>query len=372
MSQAKVTHYELLPTQYDFLFGFDKEKLKEEKIYLDVSLYQGGFTCVPKDTEFLSPVGWVGIDKLTKEDKLAVYHQDGSIKFEYPKEVFKWKADKWYDFNTRFIHQTLCPNHKIVYWNDRHPDEIKTIRCEDYVQAGCNQHYKIKNYFKTNGNLTTGFTESELRVLVAYQADGYDYRKCHTNNTNRRIGFHLKKKHKIERLINLLEKTTKPYYDKERLQGIKKGYHDIFSELPLEGFKHFPKEWYQLNNRELSIIFDEVKFWDCSHKNGSNTYTYYSNSKSDRDFIQFVCASQGYCTTTYERTRNIKIEQQGKEYSYTNKKEYSVSWTKGKLLSMGKPEVRTAEGGEAKYCPSTSTGMWVARCKNHIFVTGNS
>ena len=43
MSQAKVTHYELLPTQYDFLFGFDKEKLKGEKIYLDVSLYQGGF-----------------------------------------------------------------------------------------------------------------------------------------------------------------------------------------------------------------------------------------------------------------------------------------------------------------------------------------
>ena len=121
MSQAKVTHYELLPTQYDFLFGFDKEKLKGEKIYLDVSLYQGGFTCVPKDTEFLSPVGWVGIDKLTKEDELAVYYQDGSIKFEHPKEVFKWKADKWYDFNTRFIHQTLCPNHKIVYWNDKRP-----------------------------------------------------------------------------------------------------------------------------------------------------------------------------------------------------------------------------------------------------------
>ena len=32
MSQAKVTHYELLPTQYDFLFGFDKEKLKGEKM----------------------------------------------------------------------------------------------------------------------------------------------------------------------------------------------------------------------------------------------------------------------------------------------------------------------------------------------------
>lgn len=43
MSNIKQTEYELLPTQYDFLFGFDKEKLKGKSTYLDVSLYQGGF-----------------------------------------------------------------------------------------------------------------------------------------------------------------------------------------------------------------------------------------------------------------------------------------------------------------------------------------
>lgn len=43
MSNIKQTTYELLPTQYDFLFGFDKSKLKESTTYLDVSLYQGGF-----------------------------------------------------------------------------------------------------------------------------------------------------------------------------------------------------------------------------------------------------------------------------------------------------------------------------------------
>ncbi len=43
MSQAKVTHYELLPTQYNFLFGYNPDKLKEDTVYLDVSLYQGGF-----------------------------------------------------------------------------------------------------------------------------------------------------------------------------------------------------------------------------------------------------------------------------------------------------------------------------------------
>ena len=34
--------------------------------------------------------------------------------------------------------------------------------------------------------------------------------------------------------------------------------------------------------------------------------------------------------------------------------------------------VTKAEGGDAKYCPSTTTGMWLARYKNYIFVTGNS
>ena len=342
----------------------------------DVAVYQGGYTCVPKDTEFLSPTGWRTIDTLTKDDLLAVYHRDGSIKFEHPLEVFKWDADKWYEFNTTFIHQTLCPNHKIVYWNDRYPEEIRTIRCEDYVNSGCNSHYKLKNYFTSNGDLTTGLSEYELRLLVAYQADGYDYQKVHNNKTSKRkLGFHLKKANKIERLHKILSECDNNYTYSIRTSGVKAGYQDIFSTIDIAKYKHFPKEWYQLNNKELSIIFDEVKYWDCAHKNsksGFGTYTYYSNNKDDRDFIQFVCASQGYCTTTYERTRNIKIKQQNKEYTYTNKTEYSVSWTKGKLLSMGKPQVKEAKGGESKFCPSTSTGMWIARCKNHIFVTGNS
>lgn len=376
---TKKTHYELFKTQYDFAFGIDEEARKKSDVengrgsYMDFATYSGGFGCVPADTEYLSPTGWKRIDTLTKEDKLAVYTKEGFIRFEKPLEVFKWNADKWYSFNTRFIHQTLCPNHKIVCWSDKIPNEIKTIRCEDYINNGCSQHYKLKNYFKTSGNTTTGLTETELRLLVAYQADGYNYQAIHHNKkSERRIGFHLKKKNKIIRLIKLLLKTDKPFSYKKRNYGLKKDYYDIFSGLDISEFKHFPKEWYNLNDKELSIIFDEVKYWDCSSKNNSNSYTYYSNNKNDRDFIQFVCASQGYCTTTYERTRDIKIVQQGKEYQYENKTEYSVSWTKGKLLSMGKPTVEIARGGDAKYCPSTTTGMWLARCKNHIFVTGNS
>lgn len=39
----KRTTYKLLPTQYKFAYGYDKSKLDDDNILLDVSLYQGGF-----------------------------------------------------------------------------------------------------------------------------------------------------------------------------------------------------------------------------------------------------------------------------------------------------------------------------------------
>lgn len=384
MTKKKITEYELLPAQYEFCYGFDPKLLEavDEKgnpyTYTDISLYQGGVTCVPADCEYLTPTGWKRIDTLTKDTEMAVYHKDGYIRFEKPKEVFIYPADVWYDFDTRFVKQTLCPNHKIVYFEDNDRDMLNPqfISCKDYVTNGCNQHYKIRNYFKTEGNLTLDLTEAELRLLVAYQADGYDYKKVH-GKTPRSMGFHLKKKNKIDRLVHILEETDFKYTIRERANGIKKGFVDIFVEenKGIANYKNFTPEMYSLGNEQLSIIFDEVKHWDCSHKNAGTTdgtWTYSSSNKDNRDFIQFVCASQGFCTTCYERTRDIKITHKNKDYNYKSFTEYTVSWTVGKPVSLGKPQVRKAKGGESKFCPSTSTKMWLARYKNYIFVTGNS
>jgi len=384
---SKDVEFLLLPKQAEFLFGIPEDKfhiINEEtgliEISTDISCYQGGYTCIPGETEYLSPVGWKKIETLTKEDKLAVYNEDGHITFEHPKEIFKYPADKWYSFNTRHNRQCLCPNHKIVYFKEDDKEMLhpKFIKCEDFVNEGCNSHYKIRNTFKPSNETGLTLSEAEIRLLVAYQADGYDYQKANNCKTSKRtLGFHLKKTNKIERLQKILEATGFKYYTKLRSAGIKKGYRDIFVEAPKElaKYKHFPKEWYSLGDRELSIIFDEVRYWDCSHKNGLSTegsWTYSSNNKDDRDFIQFVCASQGKCTTTYERTRNIKLKHNEKEYEYKDHKEYTVSWTKAKPISMGKATIQEVKGGEAKYCPSTSTKMWLARYKNYIFVTGNS
>ena len=148
--KIKNTTFYLLPTQAEFLFGVPEEKFHNpQKVCVDVATFQGGYTCVPGETEYLSPVGWKKIETLTKEDKLAVYNEDGHITFEHPKEIFKYPADKWYSFNTRHNRQCLCPNHKIVYFKDDDKEMLypQFIKCEDFVNKGCNSHYKIKNTF---------------------------------------------------------------------------------------------------------------------------------------------------------------------------------------------------------------------------------
>lgn len=43
MANVKKTEYKLFPTQYKFLFGYDKSAIGNNGDYVDISLYQGGF-----------------------------------------------------------------------------------------------------------------------------------------------------------------------------------------------------------------------------------------------------------------------------------------------------------------------------------------
>lgn len=352
---TKEYNIELLPTQAEFMLGRDKN------LDRDISLYQGGFTCVPADTEFLSPIGWKRIDTLTKGDKLAVYYDNGEIKYEHPLEVFKWNADKWYEFHTRTLWQKVCPNHKIVTWTSNGEKRIQTAveYYEEHSRLKQGHGGKFKTTFNING-IASGLSEKELRILVAYQADGTEYNYKSQYNCR----FHLCKKRKVNRLLELLN----GYNIKisEQSDGDTCVYANIPSKLKV---KIFPKDWYNLSSNELSIIVDEVSYWDGSIGKHS---CYYTSIKENADFIQFAGSASGYRSTIFTRTRPSAS---GSEKLVT---EYRVNFNTNIMPSLqaarNKAEITitNAKGGDAKYCPSTTTGMWLARYKNYIFVTGNS
>lgn len=361
MSVIKTT-YKLLPTQYKFAYGFDKTKLSDDNIYLDVSLYQGGFTCLPSDAEYLSPTGWKQIKDLTKQDKLAVYYDDGSIKYEHPKEVFRYPADEWYEFKTRTLCQKVCPNHKMVTWKDGHK-YVQSMEefYDEHINSKNGHRGRFKTTFSLNGS-STGLSENELRLLIAYQADGYSY-----NLGGYSSAFHFCKRRKYDRLLELIKVSHYDY----KLGSLKSGDFRIYVNLPDKlKVKTFPKEWYNLDSKELETIVEECAYWDGSI--GERHNSYYTSIKENADFIQFAGSASGYRTTLFTRTRP-SVSGSGKpvvEYriNFNNNIEPSLYATRNKTEIIRSK----AKGGDAKYCPSTTTGMWLARYKNYIFVTGNS
>lgn len=353
-NSIRQTTYELLPTQYDFLFGFDKEKLNGESTYLDVSLYQGGFTCKKATAEWLSPRGWRTMDKLTKDDLMAVYHPETkSIKFEHPKEVFCWNADEWYEIDTRGVHQINCPNHRMYTIKDG----------KEYIQS-MSEYYEEHNNSKNGhrGKFVTTFSysgdkhieEDILRLAIAYQADGYSYVTSKYN-----CAFHLTKERKLNRLIYLLDKANISYSKLIESNGD----YRVKCKLPLL-FKTFPEDWYELDSESLRIISDEVKYWDGSI--GETNQCYYTSIKSNADFVQFACSASGYKATLYIREREHTTEHRVKYQN--NNVTPSICATRNKTVIK---KYKALEG-EKKYCPSTSTKLWLCREFGRITVTGNS
>lgn len=364
----KKTEYKLLPKQYEFMFGIPEDAFSrvDERtglplVYNDIALYQGGFTCKKANAEWLSPTGWKRIDELTKDDLMAVYHpEDNTIKFEKPLEVFKWKADVWYEFHTRTLHQINCPNHKMYTIKDgkEHIQSMKEFYNE-HLEDKNGHRGKFVTTFNTEG-ISTGLTEDELRLLVAYQADGTPYKSGKEYNAR----FHFTKKRKVERLIQLL----KGY--KYRISSSNDKDIFICCKIPEQLIiKEFPKEWYNLNSKELKIIIDEIPYWDGSI--GKHN-CYYTSIKENADFIQFAGSASGYRSTIYTRVRP-SVSGSGKQVT-----EYRVNFnsnTKPSLYSTRKKteiDVYKADKNEYKYCPSTSTGLWLCREFNLITITGNS
>lgn len=357
------TKYKLLPTQFMFLFDIDSKKLDQPEVHVDISAYIGGVTCVPKDAEYLSPTGWKTIDTLTLSSKLAVYYDDGSIRFENPLYVHKYPADKWYDITNKYISQRVCPNHKIVTWTKSGKKRERSA--EEFVNIHNNTKYGIEEYFKLSFNksegITTGLTETQLRLAVAYQADGY--------NCNNKAAFHLKKERKIDRLKLLLEQSCIKY--NERIES--DGYTRIIVKDNIPMFKEYPIEWYDLTSKEYKIIIDEIPYWD-GHKDNTGI-SYYCSKKGNIDFIQYAAHCCSHKANIYSRTRE--------QYIYKNKEatkftEYRCKITRGNPVSLKNPyklnkiSETIANKGEFKYCPRTNSGMWVMRYNNKIVITGNS
>lgn len=350
---------------------FQEKYLKSNAKILVVG---GAAGCLPAETEFLSPSGWVKISEwsgdavaevdLSKDDK-----NFASISFKVPEEYIKLPCEEMSSLDSKRFSMTVSDEHRVVFWNDNR--EAYQVQQFDEVvrrhEASRTKGWtgKIKTCTsQVDGTVGLDLTESELRLQVLVMADGHFV----PEGSNNYCSVSLSKPRKIARFRMLAEKFGWNYRDMGFTES------DRYSEGGIHKFIVWPKlrqkryngDFWHCTTAQLKIICDEVRYWDSNVVDNENSTTvrYCSKFKEDADFIQYAFTATGTSATIVEDIR------EGKETYTVNTVGFKFRSFANKDGKCPVRKVKTSDG--MKYCFTTSTGFFLVRQDGNIFVTGNS
>ena len=318
--------------------------------------------CVDCDTEFLTEKGWKRIADYKEGDKVLQYNADGTACFVEPLKYHVYDAEYlWHTYTKNRLDMCVSEFHNVVYYTtSKNPSLRKKYfhyvkeAIENNKDGFCGNVPKVFEYDSKGIDLP----ENVIRIMVAVFADGSfpnDSKLCYLG---------VKKKRKVKRIKWLLNECGIDY-------RIKNGFF-IF-DAPVN-CKHYPKKWYQMSEKQLGIVLDEMKHWDgCQYEKG-HVPSFCTTHKKDADFIQFAYTALGY--PAYITTRDRRDEERFivGHYVKSEKVSYNVcSGVKSKVVSLRKAKIEKYKTKDGKmYCFTMPSEMWVMRRNDKIIVTGNT
>lgn len=305
-----------------------------------------GKKCVVGDTEILTPEGWIPIANWNyKHTQIAQWDsRTSTISFVTASNMSVYTSPV-IELSSRNAHVVGSPNHKVPL---RRSDKgiFKSI---PLALVDNDPHYGIPTCgtFKSDISL---LTSDEVRLLVAFQADGsYNY------NSHR---FLLKKERKISRVRTLLSSLGIDYNESKHTDG-----------RTLIGFKgpswltkEFTANLLYLSQKEMSAFVEELSLWD-GHRKDNGGMQYFSTNPNNVKWAQTLAHLSGYTALISKRPPTGY----GKKPLYTL--QYNGRVQNATLISCTK---RYIDKPELVFGPEVPSGFFLIRSNGIISVTGNS
>lgn len=131
--------------------------------------------CLDKDTEVLTPNGWIKISQY-KNQKILVYEpKTDKALFEKPQAYIKLPCSKFFHYaNSKGMNQMVSEEHRMLVYkgNKSRGRKLTTLYPYELNQLKLdNCYYTTKTTFRVN-NKGVDLTDTELRLRVMIQADG--------------------------------------------------------------------------------------------------------------------------------------------------------------------------------------------------------
>lgn len=338
------------------------------------TIYTGGIGCLPYDTEYLTPTGWVPISEY---DGGAVGEYDsvsGVVSFKIPKSYIKLPSTDFWHFKTKVsgADMLLSDEHRVL-WENRRTKKRYVSLAKDVASQHNKNSIGFEGYipatFTRDDAVGLPLTDAQLRVLVAVIADGsFDSRNEYQPIGGLLCSVAIKKDRKKERLRGLLSNAGISW--REHAISGRDGFLRITFTSPLRK-KEFDTYFWAASNHQLHVITDEVFHWDGSVRDTERSpknKRFFTTDKESVDFIQYALAACGVRS-------NFNVDTNCRSFS-NSKPLYCLSTTTKPNFGIASTTKTQAEkinyGDGFKYCFETSTGFFIARNKSCIFATGNS
>lgn len=314
--------------------------------------------CLDKETEILTPNGWIKICDYSNQDILIYDKTSDAAYFAKPYAYIKEPCSEFYHFHsTKGLDQMLSSEHKMLIWKGyKGKGYNQTIELAKDVFTDHNNHTKsnraIKTTFKIE-NKGISLNNNMIRIMVMVSADG----RIKHMNKNTFVELHFKKQRKIDRAEQLL-KAENIIYNKYSVQD---GSTYISFTITAFNTKSLV-EFYHANSEQLKTLIDEIYYWDGTIDEKRNHKNYSTTDKANADVIQFALATCGIRAGIF--TNNNISEHWNTQYNvYQTNNEY-VGFPNKKFQTVN------SEYG-FKYCFTTPTGFFIIRRNNCISITGN-
>ena len=321
--------------------------------------------CVDKDTEFFNGKEWKKISEYKKGENVLQYNKDGTATLVKPLKYHKKDAcAMWHVKTENRLDMVVSEFHNVVY----RPAGSNNVKIKPFHDIRLRM-FRNKDGFA--GNIPKTFmydgegicmSDSVIRLMVAVMADG-SFKK--ENKTNLCFVGPTKKR-KRERMKMLLTNCGIEY-----TMSKDKKFFKFYSPYK---FKHYPSEWYNMSNRQLMIVLDEMKHWDGYQFEKGHVPSFTTNNKGDADFIQFAYTACGYAAYIVRRDRwDEWWHIDGRLIDNSNLSYTVCAGVKSDIVSLRKAKVKPFKSEDGKlYCFTMQSGMWVMRRNDRIIVTGNT
>ena len=315
-----------------------------------------GRWCLTGDHEVLTPQGWVRLDEWQGQSIRQWDAESKSISWATPTMSSFDVDEPVVEFSGKYHRAVYTKEHRIPIRKRHTTDKVKDVMAWRLSELAKKELY-VSGYAEP---AKRPLNPDMLRLIVAMHADGYNVQDAKNNM----VRFRLTRTRKVVRLRALLESVRIPYtshnYPSEPhvtaviVRGV---------DAPdwLRAAKSLPDWFYELGGEDASIVVSEMAHWDGYVA----TETSFEWAGKDEDAAKKYATLGHLCGYRVLARLRPRAAEGWADI-------WRLCFTKTTTVTDGKDNARWVQYTGKVFCPTVSTGYFLCRRQDTIFITGNS